>query len=76
MAVCSLMFTDGSLGVPRNVWFFLSMMTTVDHGACILHAQNALKHFEGSLIPVLKRSTAEGEKHKPCLVLSVSFWAN
>jgi hypothetical protein len=23
---------------------------------------------------VLKRSTAEGEKHKPCLVFSVSFW--
>ena len=23
---------------------------------------------------MLKRSTAEGEKHKPCLVVSVSFW--
>ena len=62
---------------PKCLFFPLdeSMMTTVDHGACILHAQNALKHFEGSLIPVLKRWTAEGKKHKPCLVFLVSFWA-
>ena len=51
------------------------MMTAVDHGVCFLHAQNALKHLKIT-DPVLKRSTAEGEKHKPCLVCPVSFWVN
>ena len=68
---CSQM---GHLVFRQIFGFFLSMITAIDYDACILHAQNALKHFEGSLIMCWKDRLLRGKNTNLVWFSPFLFW--